>query len=147
VALISEKDAEILRKELASRMVEPVKLVMFTQQVECQFCAETRQIVDEVASLSDRITAEVLDFVEDKAAAERYGVDKIPAIALVREEDTGERDYGIRFYGIPSGYEFTTLIEDILNVSVGATELKAKTKQVLADLAQPVHIQVFVTPT
>ncbi|HNS52424.1 MAG TPA: hypothetical protein PKO09_14735 [Anaerolineae bacterium] len=147
MALISEKDAEILRKELASRMVEPVKLVMFTQQVECQFCAETRQIVDEVASLSDRITAEVLDFVEDKAAAERYGVDKIPAIALVREEDTGERDYGIRFYGIPSGYEFTTLIEDILNVSVGATELKAKTKQVLADLAQPVHIQVFVTPT
>ena len=147
MALISEKDAEILRKELASRMVEPVKLVMFTQQVECQFCAEARQIVDEVASLSDRITAEVLDFVEDKAAAERYGVDKIPAIALVREEDTGERDYGIRFYGIPSGYEFTTLIEDILNVSVGATELKAKTKQVLADLAQPVHIQVFVTPT
>lgn len=147
MALISEKDAEILRKEFASRMVQPVKLVMFTQETECQFCAETRQIVEEIASLSDRIMVEVLDFVADRAAAERYGVDKIPALALVRMEEMSERDYRIRFYGIPSGYEFTTLIEDIWDVSAGVTELKAKTKQALANLKQPVHIQVFVTPT
>ena len=147
MALISEKDAEILRKEFAGRMVEPVKIVMFTQETECQFCAETRQIVEEIASLSDRITTEVLDFVADQSVAERYGIDKIPAIALVRVEEAGERDYGVRFYGIPSGYEFTTLIEDIWDVSGGVTELKAKTKQALANLKRPVHIQVFVTPT
>ena len=147
MALISEKDAEILRAEFAQRMGAPVKFVMFTQETECQYCTETRQIVEEIAGLSDKITAEVFDFVADKVTAELYGIDKIPAIALVRVEESGDRDYGIRFFGIPSGYEFTTLIEDVWDVSMGSTDLKPKTKEKLAKLAEPVHIQVFVTPT
>jgi len=147
MALISDKDAELLRREFAERMTLPVKLVMFTQETECQFCAETRQIVEELAGLSDKVTAEVFDLVADKAQVERFGIDKIPAIVPVRVEEAGERDYGIRFYGIPSGYEFTTLIEDLWDVSVGSTDLKPKTKQALAKLDRPVHIQVFVTPT
>jgi len=85
--------------------------------------------------------------MKDKETAERYAIDKIPAIALVRVEESGERDYGIRLYGIPSGYEFTSLIEDIMEVSVGETSLKPKTKEALAKITAPVHIQVFVTPT
>jgi glutaredoxin-like protein len=147
MALISEKDAEHLRNEFASHLANPVKLVMFTQSFECQFCAETRQIVEEVAALSDKITAEVYDFVEDKPVAEAYGVDKIPAIAIVRDEDGEERDYGIRFYGIPSGYEFTTVIEDILDVSNGESGLQPKSKEAVAGISEPVHFQVFITPT
>jgi glutaredoxin-like protein len=145
--LISEKDAEILRKEFDTGLVNPVKLVMFTQTIECQFCAETRQIVEEVAALSDKISAEIYNFVTDKATADLYGIDKIPAIAILRTEDSGDRDYGIRFYGIPSGYEFTSIIEDIVDVSKGDSGLQSKTREALAGVTDPVHLQVFITPT
>jgi glutaredoxin-like protein len=145
--LISEKDAEFLKKEFEENLVDPVKLVVFTQDFECQFCAETRQIVEEIAELSETISAEVYDFVADKAMAELYSVDKIPAIAIVRVQDGEERDYGVRFYGIPSGYEFTSVIEDILDVSRGESGLQPGTKEAMASITEPVHLQVFVTPT
>jgi glutaredoxin-like protein len=145
--LISEKDADFLKGEFESGLVNPVKLVMFTQEFECQFCAETRQIVQEIAELSDKITAEIYDFVADKATADLFAIDKIPAIAVLRAEDGEDRDYGIRFYGIPSGYEFTSVIEDIMDVSKGESDLQPKTKEALAALTEPVHFQVFVTPT
>jgi glutaredoxin-like protein len=147
MALISAKDAEHLRGEFDTELVSPVKILMFTQSVECQFCAETRQIVEEVAALSDKITAEIYNFVSDKAMADLYGIDKIPAIAILRSEDGTDRDYGIRFYGIPSGYEFTSIIEDIIDISKGESGLQAKSKQAVAELTEPVHFQVFVTPT
>lgn len=145
--LISDKDAEYLRKEFETNLVEPVKLVMFTQEVECQFCAETRQIVEEIAELSDTIAVEIYDFVADKGKAELYRIDKIPAIAVVQVEDGKEKDYGVRFYGIPSGYEFTTVIEDIVDVSKGESGLQPKSKEAVAGITEPVHFQVFVTPT
>jgi len=145
--LISAKDAEFLRKEFETNLVSPVKLVMFTQEMECQFCSETRQIVEEIAALSDKITAEIYDLVADKATVDLYRIDKIPAIAVVREEDGKEKDYGIRFYGIPSGYEFTSVIEDIVDVSKGESGLQPKSKETVAGITEPVHFQVFVTPT
>ena len=145
--LISEKDAQQLRSEFEAALTSPVKLVMFTQTIECQFCKETRQIVEEIAELSDKITTEIYNFVSDKAMADMYGIDKIPAIAILRVEDGEEKDYGIRFYGIPSGYEFTSIIEDIMDVSKGESGLMPKTKESVANITQPVHFQVFVTPT
>lgn len=147
MALISAKDAEHLRREFAEQLVDPVKLVVFTQPFECQFCTETRQIVEEVAALSDKIAYEVRDFIDDGKVAEKYNIDKIPAIVLLRSEDGGERDYGIRFYGIPSGYEFTTVIEDIVAVSRGESGLQPRSKATLAAIKEPVHMQVFITPT
>jgi len=139
--LLKEADREILRQEFAA-LKNPVKLVMFTQTLECQFCAETRQICEEVAALSDQITLEVYNFVTDAEAVKAYQVDKIPAIAIV-----GDKDYGIRFYGIPSGYEFSSLVEDIKMVGSGESGLLPKTKEFLQGLTRPVHLQVFVTPT
>ncbi len=147
MALISPQDAEHLRNEFEAQLVNPVKLVMFTQTIECQFCAETRQIAEEIADLSDNITLEVYNFVTDKATADLYEIDKIPAIAILRSEDGQDRDYGVRFYGIPSGYEFTSIIEGIVDVSKGESGLQPRTKEVLAALTQPVHFQVFITPT
>jgi len=145
--LISAKDAEQLRQEFDAQLESPVKLIMFTQTVECQYCAETRQIVEEVAALSDKVTAEIYNFVTDKAVADLYRIDKIPAIAIVRAENGEEKDYGIRFYGIPSGYEFTSIVEDIFDVSKGESGLQPRSKEAVAAITQPVHFQVFVTPT
>ncbi len=142
MALLSDKDRQFLQNHFQQTLVNPVKLVFFTQEIACQFCRETGQILEEVAELSDKITVETYNFVTDKEVADRYGVDKIPATIVM-----GDVDYGIRFYGIPSGYEFTSLIEDVIDVSRGKTELLPETADALAQIEEPVHIQVFVTPT
>ncbi|MCX8067817.1 MAG: thioredoxin family protein [Anaerolineae bacterium] len=136
---------EEIRREVAKFLEgipRPVRLVMFTQEFECEYCADTRQLVEELAEISDRIVAEIYDFQADRAKAEELGIDKIPAIAVI-----GEQDYGVRFYGIPAGYEFTSLLYAIRYVSEGKTELSDATLKVLEGLTEPVHIQVFVTPT
>jgi len=136
---------EGVRAEIVQRfqsLEHPVKIVNFTQTFECQFCSETRALLGEVAALSDKITLEVHNFQIDKEKAQTYGVDKIPGTVIV-----GERDHGIRFYGIPSGYEFSTLIESIVMVSQRDSGLAPETRQRLAALDRPVHLEVFVTPT
>ncbi len=142
MALLKDKDKEYLQEELAKKLKNPVKLVVFTQTIACDFCAQTEEIAREVAGLSDKITVEVYNFVTDKPVADQYGVDKIPATVVV-----GEKDYGIRFFGIPAGYEFTSLIEDIMMVSSGESGLTDATKKSISQIKEPVHIQVFVTPT
>lgn len=145
MSLLSEKD----RQHLVERFVgldHPVKIVVFSQEFECNYCTETRQIAEELADLSDHISLEVYDFVEDKEIADTYGVDKIPATLILQDGDK-PKDYGIRYYGIPSGYEFSSLIEDITLVSSGESGLLPKTKAWAAALTKPVHLQVFVTPT
>jgi glutaredoxin-like protein len=119
-----------------------VELLYFSQTIACNYCKETEQILQEVAALSDKITVTVKNFVTDKDVAEQYGIDKIPA-TVVR----GAKDYGIRYYGIPSGYEFTSLIEDVVAVSNDDAGLSDETLAALAAIEEPVHIQVFVTPT
>src|SRR5512136_987724 len=115
---------------------------MFTQEIECRFCSDTKQLVQELANLSDKIAVEVYDFVSDAEKAKEYGIDKIPALAII-----GKKVYGVRIYGIPYGYELQTLVEAVINVSKGTTNLSEKTKAILADVKSPVHIQVFVTLT
>jgi glutaredoxin-like protein len=140
--LLEDKDKEAVETRFQEELINSVKLVNFTQAFECQFCAETRQLVEEVAALSDEIELEVYNFAIDKEKVEEYGVDKIPAIVIM-----GEKDYGVRYYGIPSGYEFSSLIEDIIDVSRGKVELLPATREALAGITEPLHFQVFVTPT
>ena len=139
--MLKDEDREEVRKQLMG-LASPVRLVMFSQDSECDFCAETRELVEEIASLSDEVDAVIYDFATDRDEVDRYGIDKIPAIAVV-----GEKDYGVRFYGIPSGYEFVSLIEAIRMVASGQSGLSDATKEALAQLDEPVHFQVFVTPT
>ena len=145
MALLNPKIMEQVREEFAA-MDGPVKIVVFTQPMECQFCEETRTLVEEVAALNPLLSVQVYDLMDDKEVVEQYGIDKIPAVAVVRAGEV-EEDYGIRFYGIPSGYEFSTLIQDIVMVSRGDSGLSEQTKAQLAKLEDSVHLQVFVTPT
>jgi glutaredoxin-like protein len=145
MALLKEEDRNHLIEQFKS-LESPVKIVVFTQKMECQYCKETRMIGEELAALSDKILLDVYDFEDDKEIADNYGIDKIPATIIMTGGEQS-RDYGIRYFGIPSGYEFSSLIEDIMMVSSGQSGLSAATKEVLANLEKPVHLQVFVTPT
>lgn len=139
--LLNDKIIKQLKENFAD-LKKTVTLKMFTQEVECQFCKETKQLITEVSKISEKIVVEVFDFVEDKSEAKKYGVDKIPAIVAL-----DEKDHGIRFYGIPSGYEFSSLIEAIKLISTGMLSLKPETKKFLDTLEKDIHLQVFVTPT
>ncbi len=143
MALIGKKDQDALRKQF-NELRGKTKIIMFEAALDCPYCPQTKQILQEVAALSEKIEVAYYNFHTNKELAETYNIDKIPAIVLLDEND---RDYGIRFFGIPSGYEFSTLIEDIIMLSTGKTSLGKKTLEALKSLAKPVHLQVFVTPT
>jgi alkyl hydroperoxide reductase subunit AhpF len=142
MAILTERDRTAVRTELA-KLGGPVKLVVFTTELGAtEYTVETERLVREVAECSDQITVEALNLHIDRARAETYGVDRVPAIVV-----EGARDYGIRFFGIPMGYEFTNLIDSMIAASSGTPSLGAETLERLAGLKERVHIQVFATPT
>jgi glutaredoxin-like protein len=139
--LLDKKTAEQVSQEIEG-LTNPVRLIVFTQEFECTYCAETRQLAQEIAQLSEQVDIEIYNFVTDKSKAEDLGIDKIPAIAVI-----GAEDYGIRFYGIPAGYEFTSLLHAIKSTGTDTIPLEKETLDFLKAITQPVHLQVFVTPT
>jgi glutaredoxin-like protein len=142
MALIPQKERDILTKQFSEKLVNEVRLVVFSQEVPCLFCKETELVANELAEISPKIKVERYDFVKDLMKAKEFRIDKIPAIAVI-----GKKDYGVRFYGIPSGYEFNSLVGAILDVSRAESGLSQKSKDALKLIDNSVHIQVFVTPT
>jgi len=120
----------------------PVRLVFFTQTFGCDSCLSARQMVDRVASVSDQITVEEFNLVLDTDQVEAYGIQRVPAIAVV-----GESDVGIRFYGAPEGHELVSLVEAIALVASGDSGLSDESRALVAAVDQPIDIQVFATPT
>ncbi|MFO7694481.1 MAG: hypothetical protein R6V57_15455 [Vicinamibacterales bacterium] len=139
--ILSASDAARVREMLAS-LPNPVRLVFFTQTLNCDTCEPTKQMLGELAGLSGQITVEEHNFLLEAEAAAAYGIDRVPAIAVV-----GAQDHGIRFLGVPSGYEFMSLLDAIQLVSSGDSGLQPVSRELLAGLAAPLALQVFVTPT
>ena len=142
LGLIPEEHKQHLKEEFEKNLKDEVRILMFTQETECPFCKQARELAEEVGALSNKIKVEVYDFVKDSEKAKEYQINKVPAIAVL-----GKKDYGIRFYGLAYGYEFRPFTESIINVSRGATNLSEETKKKLASIEKPVHIQVFVSLT
>lgn len=133
-------------RNLLLTLPHPVTLAVFVS-AGCDACEATHELVQEVTSLSDgKLRLEVHDLDAHPPEATLYGIDKAPAVVVLGDE-TGRRDFGIRFYGAPDGYEFATLIEDIRMASEAATDLSPATIEALQHLTAPLHLQVFVTPT
>jgi glutaredoxin-like protein len=141
MGVLKEKDKEKVTNVLKG-MEKDVTVVMFTQEMECPRCEMTRLMLEEISGLSDKLSFEVHDFVADADLAKKYGVDKIPATVLL-----GDKDYGIRFYGVPAGYEFNVLIEDILDAGKRNPGLSKEVMTELAKVDRPVHMQVLISPT
>jgi alkyl hydroperoxide reductase subunit AhpF len=120
-----------------------VRLVVFSQALADPESEEVRRLVEELAALDPRLSAESHNFVLEKEKAESLGIARIPAIAILG----ADKDYGVRFYGLPTGYEFGSLVDAILDVSSGDSGLAPETREALKEIARPVHIQVFSTPT
>jgi glutaredoxin-like protein len=147
MALISAADQQHLRESFAA-MTRPVRLLFFTQTLDCQTCLQTRQILDELPLLSDRIVVEEVNLILEPDRASQYGIDRAPAVVLLGEDEQGEmRDSRIRFLGAPGGYEFISLVEAVLLVGGRPSSLSAENLARVAAVEQPLTIRVFTTPT
>jgi len=154
MAILDKETREATRVRFEAELSAPVRIVLFTKAPkklvligtlkgqDCYFCKETRQLLEEVADLSGQISLEVLDIEAAAEKAAASGIDKVPGIVLL-----GQGDPGVRIYGIPSGYEYATLVEDLIDISRGTTRLSEKTKEALKSVDKDIRIQVFVTPT
>ncbi len=141
MGLIREEDAAEIRARL-QEMADPVQLIHFTQELNLEYGREAQQLLEELAALCDKLHFEAYNFLLDKEKVAEYGVDKIPA-TVVRNG----KDYGIRFFGRPAGYEFSALLDAILAVSKHDSGLRPESREKLGKITQPVNLEVFVTPT
>jgi len=141
--LLSPQDRQTLTAHLAP-ISRKVDLLLFTQTIgggESGVIA--RQVVDEVASLHEKIAVVDKNFVLDTDDRAKYGVDKVPAVVVLGDG----ADTRIRFYGANTGYEFVSLVEAVLLAGTGNLELEPESVAALAAVDTPMRIQVFSTPT
>ena len=144
MSLLSERDRQTVQSHLAG-LTHDVTLLFFTQTIGAPETALiARQVVDEVAGLSDRVSVEEVNLILDRERSAQFGIDRVPGIVLLR--DGG--DTRMRFLGAPAGYEFSSLIEAIILAGSDDSGLSDDSKQVIAEKATaPMDIKVFVTPT
>ncbi|MBI4498119.1 MAG: hypothetical protein HY689_09500 [Chloroflexi bacterium] len=149
---LSDADQQFLREKFAEGLQRPVQILLFTKRepalfipgtpdADLTYLRQTRELLEEVAALSEKIQMEVYDYISDSEAMRQHRLDKIPAV-LVQSDGTA-----VRFIGVPAGYEFSTFVQDIFDVSTRNIELSPQHQEYLRNLEQDVHIQVFVTPT
>ena len=141
MAMFSHEDRNRIEAQLQT-MKRPVRLIHFTQTFQCELCADTRELLQDIVLLSDNLSMEVYNFQLDSEKVGQYRIDRVPATVI-----EGEKDFGVRLYGLPVGYEFVALLESILRVSEGSSGLAQDTIRKLSALKSPIHLEVFVTPT
>jgi thioredoxin-disulfide reductase len=139
---LMDEETRVELQRILGKLSSPVKLSFFTQKNACPTCIQQQNLLEELVSFSDKLELEIYDFVSDIDEVRNYGIDKIPATAV-----TGEKDYRIRFYGLTAGYEFTSLLEAIIMVSMGQSGLDPELEVFVRNIREPVHIQVMVTLT
>ncbi|NWG22232.1 MAG: thioredoxin family protein [Chloroflexi bacterium] len=144
MTLLNDKDRKAVREQLDQGLQRQVTMALFTSAENCELCDVTGELVEEIAGIHPLLRVTRYDLAADAGRAAELGVDKAPAIVVLGGEEA--RDYGVRFYGIPSGYEFITLLEALRMVGSDSVELQPATRTFLDELTQPVHLQVFVTP-
>lgn len=134
-------------KQAFAELVHPVQILFFRSKENCEYCNETQQLLREICSVDEKVHLSTYDLIDDAALAAQYKVDKAPAIVIASKNGDQIVDLGVQFSGIPAGYEFSTLINDIILVSKRDSGLGAATREFLKTLTQPLLLQVFVTPT
>ncbi|MBI2856524.1 MAG: thioredoxin family protein [Chloroflexi bacterium] len=148
--IISPQDRQALQERFRKELKRKITLKLFTQAVtrlvipgrECPTCPQTQQLLEELVSLSPLLELEVIDFFGQRQKATEYGVERIPAIVITRGDASG-----VKYYGLPAGYEFVTIIDSIIALSQPRSPLSQDSRRKLRQVDQDVHLQVMVTPT
>ncbi len=150
--LLSDKIASQVRDVFNANLQQPVELLYFGRQQDCDYCDDNRQLLEEVTALHPTLHLITYDLDANADVARQYGIADAPATVIAARDEAQDgtasvHDYGIRLLGIPSGHEFGTLIQDLIVVSGRDSGLEPATRAFLSNLQKPIHLQVFVTPT
>ena len=153
--ILQEKEREAILRKLEVELKSDVTLTLFTQANigglfipgrECRSCQPTQQLLEEVVELSPKLHLEVVDYYANQADAQSRGVDKIPATIVAGDNPGVNHGDRVKYYGLPSGFEFAVLLDSLIAASVRRGPLQLETRRRLKQLREDVHIQVFVTP-
>lgn len=136
-------------REMFAEIDQPVEVLYFGTEDEsrCQYCKETKQLLEEVTSLSEKLTLKQYDLDKDGEVASQFKVDAAPTFVLAGRDGDNVTDYAVRFKGIPAGHEFSTLVNALVIVSKRDSGLSEETRKFLGELKKPVKLEVFATPT
>jgi glutaredoxin-like protein len=147
MANLLNEDIKKQVRDVFADLKNPVNILFFGQEENCHQCDDTRQLMEELTKLSDKLQLTEYDLDKDSEVASQYNIDKAPGLVLAAQDGDKTIDYGIRYAGIPSGHEFSTLIHDLILIASRDSGLNEKTRNYLKTLSEPLHLQVFVTPT
>ena len=139
--LIGKEDMAEIERLLRAGLAGEVKVALFTSQAGCPYCPETRQLLEEVASVSDKVVLEVLDREKDGARAKAMAVEFSPTTVIVSSNGAM-----LHYVGMPAGRQLRSLVEDLVDASRGRTEMDKETRDTIASVSSPTVIKVFVTP-
>jgi len=153
--LLTDEILQQVKGVFDAQLKQPVEVLFFGTKNEenCTYCADTLQLVEEVVAISDKLSLSTYDLDENAQTAQTYHVDKTPTLVIAarggNDSPDGDilTDYGVRYVGLPSGHEFSSLIHSLILVSSRNSGLNPQTRQFLGELKKPIHLQVFVTPT
>lgn len=145
--ILSEDIAQQVKEVFDDQLKQPVEILLFSNQAECKYCEEIQQLLEEVVATSDKLNLSIYDTEKDKDTSRQYNISISPMIVIAARDGDKITNYGVRFAGIPSGHEFSSLIQSLILVSSRDSGLNPKTRDYLKKLKQPLHLQVFVTPT
>ena len=145
--LLKDEIVRAVSQVFEAQLKQPVELLYFVKKDNCETCDSTQQLLEEVVTISDKLHLSTYDLDDNAEDARKYNVNMAPELVIAGREGDKLMDYGIRMAGIPSGYEFSSLIQDIIMVSGRDSGLRPDVRRALKNLEKPVHLQVFVTPT
>jgi glutaredoxin-like protein len=144
----------LLNTEISNQVIESfnqldqeVEVLFFGRQEDCEYCDQTLHLIEEVTNLSDKLSLTIFDVEINPDQAAKFNVNKTPGLVITGRESDQLIDFGIRYAGVPSGHEFSSLIQDIILVSGRDSRLSQQTRELLSQVTEPVSLQVFVTPT
>ena len=150
MALLAQADRDAISR-MFEGLVDPVRMLLFTIPTSslivpgretCESCSDVQTVLTELSELSDKLDLDVRQFTRGSQEAQKYGIERVPTILLL-----GPEDGRVRYSGAPFGHEFATMLNDIIGISRGETSLAEATRDAIAAIEDPIHIQVFVTPT
>jgi len=153
--LLADEDVRYLKEHFAG-LAHDVSLTVVTREKsrlvlqgaapdegEADASEEVKQIATELASTSPRLKLAHVDAAADEERARELAGERLPAIVFSSPRARGK----LRYYGLPSGYEMSTLVSAVLDLGGAEHPLPDEIAERLGALAHDVHIQVFVTPS
>jgi hypothetical protein len=151
VAILNEQVRGQLRERFSQELSGPVQLTLYTKPgsgrlilpsgLGCETCADARELADELVAAAppDLVRLRVVDVTTDDAG----DVADVPTLTVGVPGEPAR----ISWKGLPSGFEFATVVDAVERASSGDLGLSAQTVEALENVTEPVEVMVFATPT